>query len=117
MGEYPNEKDSEDTETNKTYAIYSFMSKILPDHETSEGISYLNLKQREVFNVVHAVAKDYVEYNGYDVKSVHIFFSGTGGTGKSHLMKVIYNVTSKTLLYHCRYPEKPHFLFLGPLEI
>ena len=29
-------------------------------------------------------------------------------------MKVIYNAISKTLLYHCKDPEKPKFLLLGP---
>ena len=31
--EYPNENDSEDTETNKTFAIPNFMAEILPDDE------------------------------------------------------------------------------------
>ena len=32
-------------------------------------------------------------------------------------MKVIYNAISKTLLYHCKDPEKPRILLLGPTEI
>ena len=58
------------------------MPKILPDDEIAEGVNSLNLKQRKVFN--------YVKYNGDDVKPVHIFVSGSGETGKSHLVKVIY---------------------------
>ena len=46
-----------------------------------------------------------------------IFLSGSGGTCKSHLVKVIYNAISKTLLYHCKYPEKPRVLLLGPIGI
>ena len=41
---YPNEKDSEDTETSKTSAIPNFMAKILPYHKIAEGINSLNLK-------------------------------------------------------------------------
>ena len=48
---------------------------------------------------------------------MHILFSGSGGTGKSHLVKVIYNAISKTLLYHCKDPEKPRVLLLGPTGI
>ena len=42
---------------------------------------------------------------------------GSGGTGKSHLVKVIYKAISKTLLYHCKDPEKPKALLLGPAGI
>ena len=45
---------------------------------------------------------------------MHIFLSGSGGTGKSHLGKVMYNTILKTLLYHCKDPEKPRVLLLGP---
>ena len=31
-----------------------------------------------------------------------MFLSGSGGAGKSYLVKVIYNAISKTLLYHCK---------------
>ena len=36
---------------------------------------------------------------------------------KSHLVKVIYNAVSKTLLYHCKNPEKPKFFLLRPKGI
>ena len=62
--EYVNKNNSEDTEANKTSAIANFMCKILPDDNITEGISSLNSKQREVFNVVHTCAKDFVKYNG-----------------------------------------------------
>ena len=52
----------------------------------------LTSKQREVFNVVHPWAKNYVKYDGHDVEPVYIFVSGSGGTHKSHLVKVIHNV-------------------------
>ena len=45
---------------------------------------------------------------------MHIFLSGSGGTDKSHLVKAIYGVISKTLLYHCQEPEKPRVFLLGP---
>ena len=88
-----------------------------PDDEIKEGINSLNLRQWKVFNVVHTWVKDYGRYNGHDVESVHIFLSGSGGTGKSRLVKVIYNAISKTLPYHCKDPDKPRVLLLGPTEI
>ena len=52
-------------------------------------------------------SKNYVKYDGYDFAPVHIFLSVSGATGISYWMKVIYNTTSKTLLYHCKDSEKP----------
>ena len=67
--------------------------------------------------MVETWAKDYVKYDGHNVEPIHIFLSGSGGTVKSHLVKVICNAISKTLLYHCKDPEKPRVLLLGPTEI
>ena len=53
-------------------------------------------------SVVHTWTKDYVKYDGYNVEPVHIFLSGSGGTGKSHLVKVIYNSLFKALIYNCK---------------
>ena len=63
-------------------------------------------KQREVFNVFHIWAKNYVKYDVHDVKSVHIFLLGKVGTGKPNLVKVIYSAVFKILPYHCKNPEK-----------
>ena len=90
------------------------MPQILPDDEIAKGI---NSKQWEVFNVVHAWAKEYLKYDGHDVESVHISLSSSGGTGKSHLVKVIYNAILKALLYHCEDSEKPRDPLLGPTGI
>ena len=93
------------------------MPQILPGDEIAEGINSFNLKQREVLNVFHTWAKDYIKDDGNNVEPIHIFLSGSGGTGKSHLVKVIYNVILKTLLCHCKDPEKPRVLLLRPTGI
>ena len=56
------------------------MPKILPDDEIAKGVNSLNSKQREVFNVIHTWVKDYVKYDGYNVKPVLTFLLGSGGT-------------------------------------
>ena len=93
------------------------MPNILPDNDIAEGINSLNSKQREVFNVVHPWAKNYVTYNGHVRTSVHISLRQRKISGKSHLVKVIYNAISKTLLYHSKDTEKPRVLMLGPTGI
>ena len=42
--EYPNENDSEDTETNRTSTISTFMPQILKDGEIAKGVNSLNSK-------------------------------------------------------------------------
>ena len=63
------------------------MPQILPHNAISKHINSSHSKQREVFNVVHTWAKNYVKYDGHDVEPVHMFLSGSGGTDKSHLVK------------------------------
>ena len=53
--EYPDESDLKEGETNKTFALPSFMPQILPANEIPEGIKSLNSKQREIFNVAHNI--------------------------------------------------------------
>ena len=114
--EYPNESDLNEGETNRTFALPNFMPQILPDNEIAESVNSLNSKQREIFNVVHTWAKEYVTYEGHNVEPIHIFL-GNAGTGKFHLVKVIYNAISKTLLYYCKDPGNPRVLLLGPTGI
>ena len=52
--------------------------------------------------MVQNCARDYVKYYGHNVEPIHIFLSGSGGAGKSHLLKVIYNTISKTLVCHLK---------------
>ena len=111
--EYSNENDSEDTERNKTSAIPHFMPQVLLDDEIEKGINSLNSKQRDVCNVVHTWAKNFAKGDGRDVEPMHIILLDCGGTGKSHLVRVI----SKTLLYNCKDSEKPRVLLLGPTGI
>ena len=92
------------------------MPQVLPDDKIGKSINSLNSKQREVFNVVHTWAKNFVKCDGKDVEPVHIFLSGSGGTGKTHLVKVLYNAMSRTSLYHCKDPENRRFFYLDLQE-
>ena len=116
-GEYLNDFDSEEGETNKTTALPNFMPKVLSVDEIADSINSLNSKQREVLNLVHTWTKDYVKYDGHNIELMHVFLSSSRGTGKSHLVKVIYNAISKTLLHHCKDLEKLGVLSLGPTGI
>ena len=62
--------------------------------------------------MVHTWAKDYAKLEKRNVEKLHISFRN-GCTNKSHLVKLIYNLISKTLLYHRKDPEKAKVFLLG----
>ena len=64
-----------------------------------------------MFNDVHNWAKLYVRYT-FNINLIHTFLSGTGTTGKFHLVKTICNVVSKSVLFHYKEPEKLCVLLL-----
>ena len=88
---------------------------LLLDDQVAAGTNSLNSKQREVFSMLHTCAKDYVKYDGGNVKPVHVSISDNEGTSKSHLMKLIHNAISKTLVCHYKDQEKPRVVLLTPI--
>ena len=97
--QYPNENDLENRKkTPKNLQFLTLFKKILPDDEIGEGINSINSKPKEFFNMAYTWNKDYVKYDGHDVEPVHIFVSGSGGTSKSHLEKVIYRLSEVKFL-------------------
>ena len=50
-------------------------------------------------------------------KPFHLFLSGSGGVGKSHLIKTVYQSVSKLLQYHGGSLEKSQFLILAPTGV
>lgn len=63
--------------------------------------------------MVHTWAKDFVNDVRNVVEPVHMYLLGSIEKVKSQLGKVIYNVISKILLYHCKNPKKPTVPLLG----
>ena len=51
------------------------------------------------------------------VKPFNLFLSGSGGVGKSHLIKTIYQSVSKVLQYNGGSPDKPCILILAPIGV
>ena len=115
----PTEQNSQVHESNLTSG--DFIPKKSTDYEIAANIRSLNRKQRMVFDVLHQWARNYIKNvsskTNLQINSVHIFLSGSGGTGKSHLIKTIYQVVSTELFYHSKEPDKPRVLLLGPTGI
>ena len=80
---YPNENNSEDTETNTISPVLNCMRKIQV-HEIAESINYSNSKQKEVFGMNHTWSKDYVKCIGYNIElGLETRVSVLGPAGKS----------------------------------
>ena len=115
----PTEQNSQVHESN--LASRGFIPKIATDDEIPANIRSLDKKQRMVFDVLHQSARNYVKNvsskKNLQINLIHIFLSGSGGSGNSHLVKTIYQVVSTELLYHSKEPDKPRVLLLGPTGI
>ena len=96
---YSNDQHDENTESNKNSAIPNGMPRIMRDDEILGSVNSLNSKQRNVFNVVHNWVKEYAKHKGINAKPVLICLSGSGGSGKFHLVKTIFNAVSKKLVF------------------
>ena len=75
---------------------------------------YLNLNQRQIFDFIFNCAKLQVKVKSGIIsnqsKPFHLFLSGSGGCGKSHLIKTIYKTINKVFLYRSGDPRKPRVL-------
>ena len=66
---------------------------------------------------VSFITKEHAKHDGVNSEPLHIFLSGSEGTGKSHLVKTTYNFVLKTLLFNCKELEKLRVFLLGPTGI
>ena len=91
---------------------------VLQDSLINENIRSFNVKQRQVFDVIHKWARDYVKNLSSKhvkyIKPFHIFLTGGAGVGKSHLIKTIFISISKLLSFKGGDPEEPRILILAP---
>ena len=90
---------------------------LVGDNETNANIQSLNVQQGQVFDLVYSWAKETVKQKSLVkpnlVSPSNLFSSESGGVGKSHSIKTIYQSVSKMLQYHGGSPDKPRILILG----
>ena len=94
---------------------------VFQDSLINESIRSLNVKQKQIFHVIHKWARNYVKNLSSKhvkyIKSSHIFLTGGAGVGKSHRIKTIFISISKLLPFKGGDPEKPRILILAPTGV
>ena len=76
------------------------MGKNAEDDKILERINFLNSKQRDIVDVIYNWAKIHAKQKGVNVEPLDILISGSTATGKLHLLRILYNAISKTLLFN-----------------
>ncbi|XP_066915086.1 uncharacterized protein [Clytia hemisphaerica] len=120
-----NNNDESDDENNDdtahVRAAIPIESILLPDNEINARIRSLNHQQREVFDVIHKWGRDFIKNMSTkcpkNKEPFHIFLTGGGGVGKSHLLTTIYHSLSKLLMYRGGEPTKERILVLAPTGV
>ena len=86
--------DETQTSLNHPEASSHFHTPILSDNEINSKIRSLNIKQRQIFGFIHNWVKINVKVKFATTKKqltpLHLFFSGRGGSGKTHLTQSIF---------------------------
>ena len=94
---------------------------LIPDSELNSNIRSLNERQRDLFEVVNKWARDIVKNLSSKfpktINPLHIFVTGGGGCGKSHLVKTIYHSLQKTFSFKNGDPEKARVTLLAPTGV
>ena len=130
-----NEKTNEELELNNVQEVneetsssdcnidpsVSGSSSVPADSDVNSNIPSLNRDQRNIFDAVHRWARNYVKCRSskiqHEVEPVHLFITGGGGCGKSHLLRKIYQAVTETLMYNGDDPDKLRVLLLAPTGV
>ena len=112
----PDEENQNDENYSETVSS-ELHTTILSDSEIDSKIRSLNLKQRQIFDFIYNWAKSHVKVKcatpSKQLTPFHLFLSGSGGCGKSHLIKTVFHAVNKVFLYQSGDPAKPEVLLLA----
>ena len=89
---------------------------IWPHDKYNKHIQSLNSEQYQVFQIILSWCRSYMQPHNPNEKltSLHLFISGGAGTGKSHLIKALYQTIQITLRKEGETPDLPKVLLLAP---
>ena len=119
----PEEVISLPPETSQTFAgiaTYNQPSAIR-DEELRDAVRSLNVKQRITYDVVLSWCRNSIKsvncLTKETIEPIHIFVTGGGGGGKSHLIRTIYHTAVNMFKYSAVNPSLPTVLLMAPTGV
>ena len=102
--------------------VFTNQLRVVPENNLiNKNIRSLNMQQREIFNFLHKWLRDFIKSLGckihQNVKPFYTFITDGAGVRKSHLIKSIYMLLSKVLMYKGGELKKPRVLLLAPTGV
>ena len=93
----------------------------ISDDDLRKTVRSLNNEQRYAYDVVLSWCRNKMAnlntLKPSKVDPIHIFVTGGGGAGKSHLIKAIYHTVTKTFRHAPMNPEIPSVLLMAPTGV
>ena len=106
--------------TCNTIVTHSHSSDI-SDDALHESIRSLNSNQRHAYNTVLTWCRTKLMLNNSnqtnEIEPLYLFITGGGGTGKSHVIRVIYHTVVKTFRHGLTNPEMIPVLMMAPTGV
>ena len=119
LGPQDEDSDEDDSLHEETGQLPGNSAVLMIDTEVNSRIRSLNIKQREIYEVINKWARDYIKNRScvihIDTPALHLFITGSGGCGKSHLIKTVYHSLTKTLC--SKNSDNPKVLLLVPTGV
>ena len=108
--------------TQTTFPVLSsFQPSQIDDDSFRSLVRSLNKKQRDAYEVVLKWSRDKVNSlnseKPYKTAPIHLFITGGAGAGKSHVIKTIYQTTTKTFRHDSEDPVNHPSCYWHLLEL
>lgn len=109
----PDDQEETNLAAPSTCSTISFMA----DDQLNNLVMSLNFKQREIYTYILDWGRKRVKNHSTEIDPIHIFLSGAGGCGKSHLLNTLYQALSKLFSYRSADINKTKVLRMAPTGI
>ena len=112
--------NSELASTRPTLACHIQPNEI-SDDLLRESVRSLNIEQRAAYDLLLSWCRNKVKnirsLNPNEINPIYLFLTGGGGSGKSHVTKLIYHTVVKAFKHVTTNPELPTVLLMAPTGV